>query len=105
MSSHSVDSSGPNGLSVTTTSTVSPVIGSNLLYASSASLSMWWNLSVRSSRKAGCSRRISLSRPKNGSSDSPLANAASKSRGRNSYFSESRYSSLPSRTGRYSKSS
>ena len=54
---------------------------------------------MRSSRKAGCSRRISLSRARNGSSDSPLASAASKSRGRNSYFSESRYSSLPSRTG------
>ena len=53
MSSHSVPSSGPNGLRVTTTSTLSPVIGSNLLYASSASLSMWWNVMVRSSLQRG----------------------------------------------------
>ena len=35
----------------------------------------------------------------NGSSDRPAASAPSKSRGRSSYFSESRYSSLPSRDG------
>ena len=48
MSNHSVPSSGPNGLSVTTTSTASPVAGSNLLYASRASLSTWWKWMVRS---------------------------------------------------------
>ena len=60
---------------------------------------------VRSWLSAGCSLRISLSRVRNGSSELPDASAASKSRGRNSYFSESRYSSLPSRTAWSSNSS
>ncbi|SKT65559.1 Uncharacterised protein [Mycobacteroides abscessus subsp. abscessus] len=34
-------SSGPNGLRFTTTRTASPVTGSNLEYASSASFSTW----------------------------------------------------------------
>ncbi|CNL06807.1 Uncharacterised protein [Mycobacterium tuberculosis] len=42
MSNHSVASSGPNALSVTTTKTQSPVTGSNLLYAINASLSTLW---------------------------------------------------------------
>ncbi len=60
---------------------------------------------LRSSWRAGCARRISFSRVMYGARVRPSAAAASQSRIRIWYFSESRYSSLPGLTATCSKSS
>ncbi|MCP9944518.1 hypothetical protein LUX12_06555 [Streptomyces somaliensis] len=86
----------------TTTTTSGPC---RLLYAMTASLSAWWNRRFRSRRSAGWRRRSRLSAVTSGAMLRPSRSAAAQSRGRNWYFSESRYSSLPSRSGVFSHSS
>ncbi len=86
-----------------TTTTVSRP--ERLLYAITASLSAWWKWTFLSRRRALCSRLIRLSEVIRGAMLRPSRSAAAQSRGRSWYFSESRYSSLPARTGVFSHSS
>ena len=98
---------GACGSRLTTTMTVSTAsaVGRVLLNTSTASSSLEWMVTLRSCCSAGWARRISLSRVRYGASVCPLRSAASQSRMRIWYFSESRYSSLPGFTAMCSKSS
>ena len=96
----------PCGSRLTTTMTMSLAVGGvRFENTSTFSSSLEWIVTLRSSCSAGCARRISLSRVRYGASVRPSASAASQSRTRIWYFSESRYSSLPGRTATCSNSS
>ncbi len=91
------------GSRLTTTRTVFEPV--RLLYAMTEGLSVPWKRRLRSRCRAGLARRISLSRVISGARLRPSRSAAAQSRGLSWYFSESRYSSPPSRRGVFSHSS
>ncbi|CAM5487644.1 hypothetical protein SLAVM298S_02704 [Streptomyces lavendulae subsp. lavendulae] len=73
--------------------------------AITCSLSVEWKWMSRNCWSAGLRRRSRFRVVISGAMERPSRLAAAQSRGRSSYFSESRYSSLPSRTGSFSQSS
>ena len=76
-----------------------------LLNTSTFSSSLEWMTMLRSCCSAGWARRTAFSVVRYGASVRPSFSAASQSRMRIWYFSESRYSSLPGRTATCSNSS